>query len=123
MALAAQGRSAEAVQAAEGCALHSKRSALMLSQLAHIHAVAGNPNKARAVLAEIAERFAYAPTSMLAPAYIALGDRDLAFTCLEQALEERCDWLVFLRVDPRLAPLRDTERFADIARRIRPETP
>ena len=34
--------------------------------------------------------------------YAGFGELDLAFTCLEQTYEERSNWLVFLRGEPRL---------------------
>jgi TolB-like protein len=47
-----------------------------------------------------------------------LGERDEAFAELERSYAARDGRLVYLRVDPRLDPLRDDPRFADLVRRI-----
>lgn len=38
--------------------------------------------------------------------YIGLGQNDQAFKSLEQAFREHSDMLVYLKVDPRLDPIR-----------------
>jgi tetratricopeptide (TPR) repeat protein len=49
--------------------------------------------------------------------YAALGDKDRAFEWLEKDEKMRDGWLLFLRVDPRLSPLRSDPRLAELARR------
>jgi hypothetical protein len=48
----------------------------------------------------------------------AIGDRDRAFEWLEKALEERDPMMVYLRVHPRLDPLRGDPRFDALVRRV-----
>jgi len=55
----------------------------------------------------------------IAKAYVALGETDQAFAWLERALEERTFWLIWLRVDPEWAPLRDDPRFGALVGRTR----
>jgi hypothetical protein len=43
--------------------------------------------------------------------HLGLGDTEAAMTWLEQAETERAHQMAFLKVDPRLDPLRDTSRF------------
>ncbi len=50
---------------------------------------------------------------------IALGDKDDAFKWLEQSYQERSVWLVWLKMDPMLDPLRDDPRFKDLLKRLR----
>jgi hypothetical protein len=50
--------------------------------------------------------------------YIALGDHDRAFVELEKDYENRSEALAWLKVDPRLDPLRSDPRFTDLLRRI-----
>jgi hypothetical protein len=48
----------------------------------------------------------------IAVIHAALGERDQAFHWLDRAYEERSAWLPYVRVEPRLDPLRSDERFA-----------
>ena len=51
--------------------------------------------------------------------FVQLGEKDKAFAELEKALEDR-DWrLLYIKVDPRLDPLRDDPRYQDLVRRMR----
>jgi tetratricopeptide (TPR) repeat protein len=49
--------------------------------------------------------------------YAVLGDNDRAFDSLEKELRKNTGWLLFLKVDPRLSPLRSDPRFADLVQR------
>jgi len=85
----------------------------------------GSSEKARKILDEGIERFKmekrYIPPSYLAAVYGWLGDKDRAFSLLEQAYEERDRWMKFLKIDPQYDSLRDDPRFKDLLRRIWPE--
>ncbi|MCA1816102.1 MAG: tetratricopeptide repeat protein, partial [Acidobacteria bacterium] len=56
--------------------------------------------------------------AFLAGAYSQLGDKDRAFAELEKAYQRRSRFLIFLKVEPLLDPLRSDPRFADLARRV-----
>jgi hypothetical protein len=47
----------------------------------------------------------------MATLYVGLGDMNQAYNWLEKAYQERSGGLVWLRVDPRLDPLRQDPRF------------
>lgn len=51
--------------------------------------------------------------------YLALGDADRVFEWIERAREERRGWLVYLKVEPNLGPIRSDPRYADLLRRMR----
>ena len=53
----------------------------------------------------------------LAFAYAALGDKDRALEWPEKGIERR-DFMVFIKVDPKLDPLRSDPRFAALLRRM-----
>ncbi len=50
--------------------------------------------------------------------HTALGERDQAFAELNKAYENRERLMAFLKVDPRLDPLRDDPRFQELLRRV-----
>jgi len=54
----------------------------------------------------------------LAEAFAALGNRDQAFEWLEKAYQEHTYWMVYLKVDPRLEPLRADPRFQQLVQRV-----
>jgi serine/threonine protein kinase/Tfp pilus assembly protein PilF len=58
------------------------------------------------------------PWHNLAVFYAALGEKDRALAELNQAYENRDNFILHLKVDPRLDPLRDDPRFADLLRRV-----
>src|ERR1035437_2033748 len=60
----------------------------------------------------------YVPCSMVAPVEIALGNMSKAFWWIDRALKERSDWLTFVAVDPRLAPIRSSPQFATIVKQM-----
>jgi TolB-like protein/Tfp pilus assembly protein PilF len=55
----------------------------------------------------------------LARAYAALGDVERGIEWLRRAIEERTQWLVYLRYDDELAPLRADPRYAALERQLR----
>ncbi len=50
--------------------------------------------------------------------YTGLGEKEKAFEWLEKAYEDRSELMTWLKVDPRLDPLRDDPRFQDLLRRV-----
>jgi TolB-like protein/tRNA A-37 threonylcarbamoyl transferase component Bud32 len=90
--------------------------------LIRVQALAGRLEEARAGFAAL-ETEAATRTSRLSArdrAYVrlALGETDAALESFEQALEERDPNLIWLGVDPRLDPIKETPRFRAILHRI-----
>jgi hypothetical protein len=54
----------------------------------------------------------------LAGTFAILGDRDMAFSLLERAIEQRNPYVSFLKVMPDFGNLRDDPRFDEIVHRI-----
>jgi len=50
--------------------------------------------------------------------YLRLGNRDLAFSWLNRAAEERCIFIIWLKVDPLLDGVRTDPRYHDLLRRM-----
>jgi Flp pilus assembly protein TadD len=90
--------------------------------MAYVHAISDDVEKAEQELRELNELRAsgdsYVPPFHMALIYVALGKLDEAFACLEEAYAERDQWLVFLKVEPRLDSLRGFPRFQDLLRRL-----
>jgi hypothetical protein len=49
---------------------------------------------------------------------VGLGDLETALEWLEKAYADRDFYLIYLKVDPRLDPLRGDVRFTDLLRRV-----
>ena len=58
------------------------------------------------------------PGYNLATYYVALGEKDEAFAALNKAYENHEFGMILLKVDPRLDPLRDDQRFKDLLSRV-----
>ncbi len=89
-----------------------------LAALAHAHAVAGRKQEARKLLAQMKASTEKAPPFFLALVYAGLGDTSLALGALEKAYQERSGSMRYLKVEPRLDPLRDDPRFQALLRRM-----
>lgn len=92
----------------------------LLAALGRIHALAGRPDEAGAVLARLDSLTTERWVSPYLSAIIAeaLGDRRRAFAWLEEAVADRAADVVYLDFDPRLDRLRDDRRFARIRRSV-----
>jgi len=91
-----------------------------LAVLAWGYAQAGRRREALAVLDDVKRlsRQRYFSWYNVATAYAALGEKDEAFKWLEKAYEGRTGYMVYLRLDFRLDPLRSDPRFQDLLRRM-----
>jgi TolB-like protein/Flp pilus assembly protein TadD len=112
LALAQQGDYAEAIaQSQKAYELYNNPTSL--ASLGSVYATAGHKDKARAVVEELEsirqERYtcAYRTAAILAE----LDDPDKAFDLLGQACTERSDCMPFIKVDPRIEPLRGDPRY------------
>jgi TolB-like protein/Flp pilus assembly protein TadD len=91
-----------------------------LAPLAYAHAKAGHSAEALKILAELQ---AWSGPGIVAPydlatVYFGLGDMEQGFTWLERALEARNWFAFFIKVEPRMDPLRSDPRFQDLLRRM-----
>lgn len=60
----------------------------------------------------------YVQPTLFAWVYAALGEKDNAFGCLRQAVEDRAMALIYLRFDSMLDTLRSDPRFAALVRDV-----
>jgi serine/threonine protein kinase/Flp pilus assembly protein TadD len=90
-------------------------------ELGHTYALSGNRAEALKLLGELKEMSArqYVSPLNFVFIHIGLGDKERALEYLEKSYEERATWLMWIKVDPRLDPLRPDPRFQDILRRMK----
>jgi TolB-like protein/DNA-binding SARP family transcriptional activator/Flp pilus assembly protein TadD len=120
-ALLAVGRTDEALVSLERAEERSGGSAIARAGLAHGLAIAGNEERAREILADlrgVRDGGAYVPAFELAKIHVALEEHAPALSELERALDEGSHSMVFLEVDPQLAPLRQDPGFRRLVDRV-----
>jgi TolB-like protein/Tfp pilus assembly protein PilF len=91
-----------------------------VAALGELYARWGRTREARNTIRQLQKRSEkeYVSDYWVATIYAALGEKDRAFQLLENAYNERSEWILFLKVDPRFANLRTDSRFADLIRRV-----
>ena len=89
--------------------------------LGHLYGIAGKADEARVAYEELKTRSerAYVPAYDIALVCTGMGWNDQALEYLARAHQERSGWMTYLKVDPRLDPLRRDTRFVDLLRRVR----
>lgn len=89
--------------------------------LAQAYGYAGQNEKVRPLLAEAESAGTYTCPYESAVAYLSIGDSKTAMQLLEDAYRKRSNCLLFLRVDPRLEPIRKPpyrEQYLDLLARV-----
>ena len=91
-----------------------------IGSIGYVEALAGEKEKARAVLEELKALSTqrYIPPSNIGLVYYGLGNQSEALSYLERGCDERDPRVTLLTVDPRWDSLRDNPRFVAILRRI-----
>jgi predicted Zn-dependent protease len=93
----------------------------LVGALAQLYADTGKRAEALQLLRNLQLREAAGerlPEFPLIWAHAALGDLDEAFARLQKAYREHRDRMMWVKVDPQLAPLRADPRFHDLVRRM-----
>jgi DNA-binding winged helix-turn-helix (wHTH) protein/TolB-like protein/Tfp pilus assembly protein PilF len=106
-----------AVQLAEkGAQLDGSPVALIM--LAQTYGYAGQKEKVLPLLERAARAGTYVCPYESAAAYLSLGETEHAMTLLDDAVAKRSNCLIFLRTDPRMAPLRQHPRYPLLLNRV-----
>jgi DNA-binding winged helix-turn-helix (wHTH) protein/TolB-like protein len=106
-----------AVQLAEhGAKLDGSPVAMIL--LAQAYGFAGQKDKVLPLLEKAASAGTYVCPYESAVAYLSLDDEKRAMSLLDEAVAKRSNCLIFLRNDPRLAPLRQNSHFPLLLNRV-----
>jgi TolB-like protein/Tfp pilus assembly protein PilF len=92
----------------------------VLAALGHGLALSGRKAEALKILRELQERATkeFVPSYTMATIYIGLGLKDEALQYLGKSYTEGSFYMIHLKVEPILDPLRPDPRFADIMRRV-----
>ena len=120
-----KGRHEDAVSALERALSLTGGSSEVIAALAHAHAMAGNPNKASALLRQLRERAAgeYVSPVLVAQVLLALGEVGQAIHQLQQAQQIRATDLVWLKVRPVFDSIQGDSRVMAIRQAIGLEDP
>jgi len=110
----------QAVAELQKAVVLSGGSPLTRAELAFAYSMAGRKAEAQKLLEELVElsKHEYVSPYLLATIHTGLGSKEQAFVWLEKATDDRDVELVYLKVDPRVDPLRSDPRFRDLLRRI-----
>jgi TolB-like protein/Flp pilus assembly protein TadD/tRNA A-37 threonylcarbamoyl transferase component Bud32 len=120
------GRYEEAIEQGRRAVELSGETPWLAASLAATYARAGRTNEARDILQQLEEVSAnrYVSPYNLAFVHLYLGERERALQLLEEALQTRDGWLVWMPVEPQLDPLRDDPRFTALLQRMKvPQAP
>lgn len=101
-------------------ACHIWPGASPIAWLGEAYAAAGYRDEASKVLRQLEElsKQRYVTPYGRARIYAALGDSDETFKWLETAYQQRANWMVLLKVDPRFDDFRSDPRFQGLIRRM-----
>lgn len=114
------GRSGDAVSHFEKARDYSRGSSIMLGFLAHAYAKSGCQPAANAALQQLLDRRGekYVPAYFIALVYFGLDDTKDGLNWLNEAVEERSHWVLFLNTDPAFDDLRSDARFCRVLERV-----
>lgn len=121
--LSALNRRDEAIEQAEIVLRLTGRTPSSLANLASVYARAGRRREAERLLAEALAHDGYISPGMIAPAYVDLGEYDMALNWIERTCDEQANAAVYLAVVPWARPLRSHPRFQAVLRRIDLQAP
>jgi len=116
-----KGLHEEAIKELQKAIAIAGRTASVLALLGHAYATSGKQAEAQKILAELKEmsKTAYVSPWDMAILYVGLDDKDRALEQLNKAYDDRAGWIIDLKVDPILDPLRSDPRFAELVSRMR----
>ena len=114
----AQGRTADALALLDKAMELGGRSPLLVSMWGYEQARSGNKDAAAKAIEELKKRPSYTLPLFLARLHAARGENDQAMHWLQQLYDDRSESVVWLKVDPTLATLREDARFAAMVKKV-----
>lgn len=115
-----KGSYGDAISELQKAAKISHDNPMMLGELGHALALAGKKTEAERILRQLKEmsRKQYVSPFYIATVYAGLRDKDNAMDWLEQAVKDRSNAVVFVKVDPELDELHSNARFQLLLRHL-----
>jgi predicted Zn-dependent protease len=115
------GRHAESIAEFQKEVHDAKGDPVPNALLARAYAAAGNRAEAYKLLGELEQlsKERYVSPADVAFVYADLSEKDQAFRWLEKAYAERCNSLIYLKLDPELDSLRSDPRFTALLNRMK----
>ncbi len=115
-----KGKFAEAISALQRAVSLSDSNSRMVGELGHAYAVSGQKAKAREIVGqlEMKSQRQYVSPYEIALLYAGLDEKEQALVWLRKAFEDRAWQLMYLRVEPKLDPVRADPRFIDLLRDV-----
>ncbi len=88
--------------------------------LGNVYGIMGEREKAREILDTlfVLSKTKFVTSYGVALVYSGIGDKDKAFEWINKAYDERSNWLVWLKSDPRWSPISSDKRFAELVHRV-----
>ena len=88
--------------------------------IGNVYGIMGEREKARDILDTLAvlSKSRFVTSYGVALVYAGLGENDKSFEWINKAYDERSNWLVWLKSDPRWDPIRSDKRFAELVHRV-----
>jgi len=110
------GRSEDAINACRAALRCSPDSRIMLANLTHGLAIAGEHDEAYTLLNRLltTRQSSYVPAYWIALCHLGLGEEDRAIEWLQTAVRERDGWRTLCAVDPKLDALRERVKFREM---------
>ncbi|MCI0606215.1 protein kinase [bacterium] len=110
------GQPEEAIRHLEKAVSLWHGSVLSLSYLGYALALMGKTSETHRILEQLDELSKERPVDSFLHALVHIGlrDEERAFELLKKSYEERSHWLLFLKVDPKLDPLRSDPRYHEL---------
>ena len=120
-AYAQQGRYADAIAMLEKSRAMAGNMPSILGAIGQVYALAGVPDRAREMLAQLAQmaQGAYVPSTAFAVVHLGLAEYERALDWLEKGCDQREVTLSTLKVHPVYDPLRAEARFQTVLKRLR----
>ena len=121
MAREQKGELDEAIRDFQEAVKRSPVNPNFLAALGHAYAVSGRRAEALKIIEQLSKPEAgetEVPAFYIVLVYAGLGEKDKAFEWLEQAYRDRSGSVRYLKVEPRLDPLRSDPRFSELMRRV-----
>jgi serine/threonine protein kinase/Tfp pilus assembly protein PilF len=119
-ALLQKGLYEEAIEQFQKAITLAKGSTDMIAALGHAYAVSGNKAEAEKILDQLLElsKEKYVSSYEIAVLYLGLDMKEKALDRLEKAYIERCQYMVYLRTDPRIDNIRSDPRFLELLKKM-----